>query len=48
MARHTFSRFRQIARNRGTMLTGQHRIVHAISFTNAQGNSKVAKFVKVG
>ena len=29
-------------------LTGQHRIVHAMSLTNAQGNSKVAKFVKVG
>jgi hypothetical protein len=29
-------------------LTGQHRIVHAMSFTNGQGNSKVAKFVKVG
>jgi hypothetical protein len=29
-------------------LTGQHRIVHAMSLTNAHGNSKVAKFVKVG
>jgi energy-coupling factor transporter ATP-binding protein EcfA2 len=29
-------------------LTGQHRIVHAMSFATAQAGSKVAKFVKVG
>jgi hypothetical protein len=29
-------------------LTGQHRIVHAMSLSNPQANTKLAKFVKVG